>query len=279
MTNVQTEEGVQLLANFLDEQISLLIRAEGIIRKSEFPRVVRLHALYAAIIEDSISIRLLGDAARLNQAYIISRALLERLTNFCFLQLCTDDEFRDYVDYTLNKIGRRMDRSIEANGEKKARVALQGGDFELPPEITAAVAKFTSERGREKTRWTSVSLPDRAAVIEAKLGNTGLFMSFLTMYADASEALHGTLYGAAFHLGAYDVGAVPQDQASLDRHRYETLSFLYLMAGGAIDTLLSMLKALDEPSFSEPALASKEGFKKAAIRTGLAAVKKKSKLS
>lgn len=275
MTNVQTGEGAQLLAYFLDEQVSLLVRAEGMIRMSELPRVARLHALYAAIIEDSISIRLLGDAARLNQAYIIIRALLERLTNFCFLQLCTDDEFGDYVDYTLNKVGRRMDRYIEANGEKKARVALRGGDFELPPEIAAAVAKFTSERGREKTRWTSVSLPDRAAIIEAKLGSTGLFMSFLTIYADASEALHGTLYGAAFHLGAYDVGAAPYDQASLDRHRYETLSFLYLMAGGAIDTLLSMLKELDKPNFTEPALASKEGFKKAAIRTGLAAVKKK----
>jgi hypothetical protein len=151
------------------------------------------------------------------------------------------------------------------------RVALQDGDFELPPEIVAAVAKFTSERGREKTRWTSVSLPDRAAVVEAKLGNTGLFMSLLTIYADASEALHGTLYGAAFHLGAYDVGAILHDQASLDRQRYTTLSCLYLMAGGAIDTLLCTLKALDDGRFSELASVSKDGFKKAAIQTGLAA--------
>ena len=275
MTNVQTGDGAQLLANFLDEQISLLVQADGMISRSELPRVARLHALYAAIIEDAISIRLLGNASRLNQAYIISRALLERLTNFCFLQLCKEDEFSDYVDYTLNKVGRRMDRSLEANGEDKARIALRGGDFELPPEIAAAVAKFTSERGREKTRWTSVSLPERAAVIEAKLGGTGLFMSFLTIYADASEALHGTLYGAAFHLGAYDVGSVPHDQPSLDRHRYETLSCLYLMAGGAMDTMLSLLKVLDESNFLGPALASKEGFKNAAIRTGLAVVKKK----
>jgi hypothetical protein len=75
------------------------------------------------------------------------------------------------------------------HGEKKARVALQNGDYELPPAIDAAVAEFTSKRGREKTRWTAVSFPDRAAVLEAKLGNTGLFMSLLTIYADASEAL------------------------------------------------------------------------------------------
>jgi hypothetical protein len=275
VTDVHTAEGKQILSRFFDEQISLLVQTEGKLRQSSLPRVARLHALFAVIIEDAISIRLLGEAARLNQAYIISRALLERLTNFCFLQLCTDAEFDNYIDYTLNKVGRRMDRNIEANGKEKARIALQGGDFELPPEIAAAVAKFTSDRGREKTRWTTVSLPERVAVVEAKLGGTGLFMSLLTIYADASEALHGTLYGAAFHLGAYDIGSIPHDQESLDRHRYSTLSCLYLMAGGAIDTLLSLLCALNEPNFGESAMISKSAFKKAAVETGLSVAKKK----
>lgn len=224
MTKVQTVEGEATIAAFLDEQIHSFIQLAPALRDSGLPRVSRLHAVLSAIIEDAISIRLLGGDTRLNQAYIISRALLERVTNFCFLQLCTDAEFTDYLDYSLNKIGRRFDRSIEANGKLQARIALKDGSFDLPPEIVAAVAKFTSERGREKTRWTNVSLQDRAAVIEAKLGGTGLFMSLLTIYADASEALHGTLYGAAFHLGAYDVGAVPKDQESLDRHRRSTLS-------------------------------------------------------
>jgi hypothetical protein len=268
-TEVHTKEGAQVLATFLDEQIAVFIKLEAALRDSPLARVSRLHALFVAIIEDAISIRLLGDASRLNQAYIISRALLERLTNFCFLQLCQDTEFEDYLDYTLNKVGRRMDRSVEASGQIKARISLKDGTVLLAPEIAAAVAKFTSERGREKTRWTTVSLPDRAAVVEAKLGGTGLFISLLTIYADASEALHGTIYGSVFHLGAYDVGAVPHDQESLDRHRYSTLACLYLMTGGAMDTLLALLFALDEPSVSEAAPASKSGFKLAAVQCGL----------
>lgn len=278
MADVQTLDGAKTLASFLDGQISQLVQLESIIRESNSPRIARLHALFASIIEDAICIRLLGEAVRLNQAYIISRALLERLTNFCFLQLCTEAEFSDYVDYSLNKVGRRLDRNIEVNGKEKARIALQGGDFELPLEIAAAVAKFTSERGREKTRWTAVSLPDRAAVVEAKLGGTGLFMSLLLIYADASEALHGTLYGAVFHLGAYDIGAVPHDQQSLDQHRYSTLSCLYLMAGGAIDTLLSILCASDNLTYSRSSVASTNAFKIAAVHTGLATFKKKSDL-
>lgn len=272
MRIVSTDAGSQLLANFLDGQVKRLVESVNTINGSRLPRVARLFALYSAIIEDAISIRILCENARINQAYIVSRALLERLTNFCFLQLCTDAEFSDYVDYSLNKAGRSLDRTIEANGQVKARIALNGGDFELPPEISAAIAKFTSERGREKTRWTNVSLPDRAAVIQAKLGNTGLFMSLLTIYADASEALHGTLYGAAFHLGAYQASP-PHDQASLDKHRHQTLSALYLMAGGGIDTLFSLLASLGDSHFKDVALASKNAFKEAAIATGLAVAK------
>lgn len=274
MTIVSTDAGSQLLAKFLDGQIKRLVESVNAINGSHIPRVARLFSLYSAVIEDAISIRILCENARINQAYIVSRALLERLTNFCFLQLCTAPEFSDYVDYSLNKAGRSLDRSIEANGKVKARIALNGGDFELPPEISAAIAKFTSERGREKTRWTNVSLPDRAAVIEAKLGNTGLFMSLLTIYADASEALHGTLYGAAFHLGAYQASP-PHDQASLDQHRHQTLSALYLMAGGGIDTLFSLLASPGDSDFKNVALASKNAFKEAAIATGLAASKDK----
>ncbi|RYF30243.1 MAG: hypothetical protein EOO23_05570 [Comamonadaceae bacterium] len=268
---VQTADGEVALARFLDQQIRRCIHLATALKDSELPRVSRLYAIFSAIIEDAISIRLLGDDARTNQAYIIARALLERVTNFCFLQLCTNAEYNDYLDYTLNKAGRSLNRSIEAGGELKARIALKDGSFELPPEIAAAVAKFTSERGREKTRWTNVSLPDRAAVIEAKLQRTGLFMSLLTIYADASEALHGTLYGAVFHLGAYSVGSVPTDQESLDRHRHATLCCLYLMTGGAIDTLISLLKTLGEPYASQAAAESKADFRKVAIEVGLAA--------
>lgn len=267
---VQTAEGEAALASFLDQQIRRCIQLTPSVQDSKLPRVSRLFAIFSAIIEDAISIRLLGSDARTNQAYIIARALLERVTNFCFLQLCAEAEFNDYLDYTLNKAGRSLDRSIATGGELKARITLQNGAFELSPEIAAAVAKFTSERGREKTRWTNVSLPDRVAVLEEKLKRTGLFMSLLTIYADASEALHGTLYGAVFHLGAYNVGSEPTDQVSLDRHRHATLSCLYLMTGGAIDTLISLLDSIGETYAGQAAAESKAEFKRTAIEVGLA---------
>ena len=111
-------------------------------------------------------------------------------------------------------------------------------------------------------------------MIEAKLERTGLFMSLITIYADASEALHGTIYGAVFHLGAYNIGSVPTDQESLDRHRHATLCCLYLMTGGAIDTLISLLSFIGEPYALAVEAESKSDFKKTAVEVGLAATKK-----
>lgn len=71
MTQVQTAEGEATLAAFLDEQIHSLIQLAPVLRDSGLPRISRLYAVLSAIIEDAISIRLLGKDARLNQAHII----------------------------------------------------------------------------------------------------------------------------------------------------------------------------------------------------------------
>jgi len=266
---VQAKVGAALLETFLSEQIAAFIQIERGLSTSPIERVSKLHPLFVAVIEDAISIRLLCSNARLNQAYIVSRALLERATNYCYLQICSDEQYSDFLDYSLNKAGRRVDRAIEANGQVQAKIFLKDGLLILPTEIQDAIAKFTSQRGGERTRWTTVPLQDRAAAIETKIGGTGLFMSLLTIYADASEALHGTLYGALFHLGTYDFGAVPSDQASLNRHRYSTVSALCLMAGGAMDTLLAILVNMAEPSAGPAALASKKRFRNSARSAGL----------
>ena len=247
-----------------------LVSVEPVLRQSDLPRVARLHPLVMSMLEDAISIRLLGNDSRTNQTYVIARALVERCTNYCYLLLCDEREFTDYVDYSLNKAGRRIDRSIVVDGEVKARVGLKDGTVELPPQIQQAIAKFTSERGREKTRWTNVSLPERAAAVEVRVGASGLFMALLAIYADASEALHGTLYGALFHLGVYDYGAVPHDQDSLDQHRHTTLSCLYLMTGGLLDTLFRALAAVGETHCAGYAEESKKRFRTVSFQTGLA---------
>ena len=276
IAQVDTDKGASILANFLDQMITLMVNNEEKLKRSSNSRISDIHPLYASILEDCISIRLLGEDSRLNQCYIISRALLERLINYCYLQVCSQEEFDDFISYSKNKAARRLSRSIESGGETKAKVEFAGGQYTLSKEMEEAVQQFTSQKGKEITRWTKLSLPDRATVVEQKAEKTSLFMHLLIIYSDASEALHGTIYGSLFHLGAYDLGSIPSDQASLDKHRYSTLSALYLFSGSAIDTMFSFMYQTGNKELAETASASNNEFKTASIKSGLLKVKKKS---
>lgn len=271
--HIDTEEGCELLAEFLDSQINRLVELEPDLRCSEVGRMSSIHPLYSSIIEDCISIRVLGENGRLNQAYILTRAFLKRLINYCFLQIAPNHEYENFMDYSKNKAGRRLSRSMEVYGEVKAKLEYRKGEYELPDDVREAVEKFTSERGREKTRWTKLGLPERAAVIEKETGKSSLFMHLLSVYGDASEAIHGTLYGALFHFGVYDPGSTPHDQKSLDKQRFSTLSMLYLVFGSAIDTLFFLLLGIGDQNVQEAASESSAGFKVVAVKTGLAQAK------
>jgi hypothetical protein len=110
--HIDTEEGCELLAEFLDSQINRLVELEPDLRCSEVGRMSSIHPLYSSIIEDCISIRVLGENGRLNQAYILTRAFLKRLINYCFLQIAPNHEYENFMDYSKNKAGRRLSRSM-----------------------------------------------------------------------------------------------------------------------------------------------------------------------
>ncbi|MTC47391.1 hypothetical protein GKR71_16300 [Providencia sp. wls1922] len=266
--DIESEEGMILWRGCLNSHLNHLIENLEVVRNSNNYRVVKLYPLYASIIEDIISLDILTKHSRLNQCYIISRALLERVINYCYLLYASNEEYESYVDYTKNKAARSLSRSIELDGVKKVSVEFANGYYELPEDYKKAVDKFTSKNGKEIPRWTSLNIDKRAIFLDEKSGKN-LLLHVLMIYGDASEALHGTLYGALFHLGTYNIGSIPTDQNSLDEHRNSALSFLYFMACSAIGTLFFALKDNNvEVNESYEQMESK--FKSVTINTGLA---------
>ncbi|TAK62865.1 DUF5677 domain-containing protein [Methylobacter sp.] len=269
-----TKKGAQALIGFVSTEVQLLIAGDPFIRQTNIDRVCKLHPVYASIIEDTISLTLLARDYRINNSYIIVRALLERLVNFCYLQFCEQSEFDSYLTYSKSKAVRRLDRTIEG-GSSQASVRWSGVvDWASHPDLKAAYDKFTSINGREITRWTKVSLPDRAGLVESNTPRASLLLPLLMIYSDASEALHGTLYGSLFHLGTYDIGTVPYDQASLLKTTFSHSSALALMAGGAVNTLMRMCAMIRVPSFDDLAKQSTENLRSVSTAVGLLPMRK-----
>ncbi|MBQ4862854.1 hypothetical protein J8L98_14300 [Pseudoalteromonas sp. MMG013] len=266
--DMETEEGMLLWRECFQNHINILAKCERLVRESNSKRAIKLYPLFSAIIEDSISLDLLATNSRVNQCYIISRALLERVINLSYLLYAPDDEYNSFVDYTKNKAARSLSRKIEIEGQKKVSLEFSNDAYELPQDYKDAVDRFTSAKGREIPRWTKLSIDKRADFLDKKSGKN-LLMHVLMIYGDASEALHGTLYGALFHYGLYNPSARPKDKSDFDREKYNTLSFLYLMGSGAIGTLLFCLKE-NGVEVNESYLESKLVFNNASEESGLA---------
>lgn len=266
--DMETEDGMLLWRECFKKHIDILHAHEIKVRNSSSGRATKLYPLLAAIIEDSISLDILATHSRINQCYVISRALLERVSNLSYLLYASEEEYSSFVDYTKNKAARSLSRKIEIDGIEKVSLKFSSGNYQFSEDYCKAVDGFTSPNGREIPRWTKLNIDKRADFLDKKSGKN-LLLHVLMIYSDASEALHGTLYGALFHLGVFVPGNDLDSQASLDKQKFNSLSFLYFMASTAISTLLFCFRehGLD---LSEAYLEADNIFSRATEESGLA---------
>ncbi|KGK12914.1 DUF5677 domain-containing protein [Vibrio navarrensis] len=267
--DMETKDGMLLWRECFNKHIEIIHANEIVVRNSDSDRLLKLYPLLAAILEDSISLDILASHSRVNQCYVISRALLERVINFSYLLYAPEQEYSSFVEYTKNKAARSLSRKIEIDGVEKVSLNFASNDYQLSEDYVRAVERFTSANGREIPRWTKLNIDKRADFLDQKSGKN-LLLHVLAIYADASEALHGTLYGALFHLGVFNPRSDIRDQDSVDRQRYTNLSFLYFMASAALSTLLFCIKE-NGADLSEAYNEADLAFKLAAEESGLAA--------
>lgn len=167
-------------------------------------RTDQLYLLLASIYSCSSAIlTLLKNLAYLNECYMLSRALLERVINYLYLLCCEEEEFKKFIMYNKYRQVRALDREVKV-GEHIARIKMSVPvNYDLNPELQEALDMFTSKKGKMINKWTPLSILERLDRI-ANLGKFDiryLLVSNLSIYQDASEALHGSIYGFTFQFG------------------------------------------------------------------------------
>ncbi len=206
------------------------------------PRILSLYHLLMSIYITGNAINLLALNNFLGESYMLARALLEKLINYMYLLVCEEDEYKKYLNYTKQKGYRVLNRNFIV-GDQKVELKWTGSvNLDDYPELREAVNEFTSSKGKSVTRWTSLSLADRLAIIRDKgsIKIEGLMLSTLGIYDDASEALHGSLYGATFNYGFFE-GKIPSSVRELAETYRNKLLFLFFALGTCIDSLLEVI--------------------------------------
>jgi len=162
-----------------------------------------------------------------NQSYILYRAVIEKLVTFWHLQIASDEVFSDYFQYHLHKTYRKTQKEVRVqskNGEVGYRT-VSTFDLSQFPEMEKAVKRFTSKTGKPLTRWHNDSLTNRIAEVKSTGIIDTVVIELLTehIYDDASEALHGTLYGCLFELDVFEPRPASKSPAEMEQRLLERL--------------------------------------------------------
>lgn len=238
-----TDKTTGLFFNFFNNQLALLENLYQYqfteLKHLDSTRLGALYPLLFSIHHTGLSINLLSRHLHLKECYILARSFLESLITYTYILSCEEEEYSRYLAYTKQKAYRVLNRSFTV-GASKVRLRWTGSiELEKEPELKKALELFTSEKGKRKTRWTSHSLSEMLESIASRggLGIGYLMFAILGIYDDASEALHGTLYGSIFHIGTF-AGKTPASKNELKKTWNEQFSALSLMLGCCIHTLI-----------------------------------------
>ena len=136
------------------------------------------------------------------ESYVLARVFLETSVNVCYLSVCDEKEYDNFIDWSKQKIIRSLDSKRKAYKCINNEIPIP--DMQFFASRFKEVAKFTGRKGGEKPNWTDVSIYQRIKFIKSVIHSfySEIYLAALNyIYEDASESAHGTLYGASFHLG------------------------------------------------------------------------------
>lgn len=115
--------------------------------------------------------------------------------------------------------------------------------------VQEALAMFSETK--DNLNWTKKKLHERIAAIEkwGKLLDVFFMINKIQYYSDASEALHGSLYGCTYNVGVFDPDFDHTNEDDLNKKLYKESTCILLHLGMLVHesfTLISYSNGIKE---------------------------------
>ena len=101
--------------------------------------------LVVGIASNSKAVIKLANLRFWNELSPLLRGLLERIITYYYLHFCSDEEFQNYIDYSVQKTYRQFDKSIKINDKVLTVKHSSVIDLDKNTELKKIVDKFTSK--------------------------------------------------------------------------------------------------------------------------------------
>jgi hypothetical protein len=177
----------------------------------------------------------------------IARSAVETLINAAYVLAGAESVADKAIRHAQQKFHRDLNKFI-GRGEYKLDIA----GSPLPAiqdqtDLKKALEEFTTARGREKN-WTDDSVPMRIERIGQTLGivpASGLLGAYALIYGDASEIIHGSLFGIQlFYHGRAKSPEIVDDFRALTAEHLEGIFFAMFLALNSYLRAFSIIQKL-----------------------------------
>jgi len=182
------------------------------------------------------------------ESIMLSRAFMEKITNFCYVAICDEKEYRAFILHPIYKhyhyVGSiKPEDDIDFDRIKETRKARQKKQEKLKTHTIVQEALEVFSDKNPNMNWTKKTLNQRIQAIEkyGKLLDVFFRLSKIEYYSDASEALHGSLYGCSYGVGAFDPEFDHNKKGELDKKLYKDSACNLLRLGMLIHEAFTLI--------------------------------------
>lgn len=191
-----------------------------------------------------------------SEMMMLSRSLIEKLVNFNYLQIADESEYKKFF---LHPHYRAFHNTEKSKHSATSKISIKYCDKDtLKTDPTMREALDTFSETNPKKDWSSLNVDRKISLISerTKIRTEFFLLNTLSIYSNASEALHGSLYGCALATGVYisEINSKNPDEVNLNL--FKNTALLYAQLGSMIDETINFLA--QESKIEEISNASKK---------------------
>lgn len=185
------------------------------------------------------------------ESIMLARAFIEKVTNFCYVSICDEKEYQAFLLHPVykyyHKVGApTMEDDIDFVLENVEARRKRQEELKALPVVREALSIFSEVK--RHLNWTKKSLGERIDVIEewGKLMDVFFTLSKLEYYSDASEALHGSLYGCTFDAGIFNPDFDHRKEGEVEKKLYKDNACVLLHLGMLVHESFTLISYTDD---------------------------------
>lgn len=181
-----------------------------------------------------------------SQSVMLARSFMETVINFCYVSICDEKDFRAFVLHPIykqyhNAGNPKMEDDLDELQENIKKREEKQAKLREKSIVQEALSIFSATK--PGLNWTKKRLGERIEAIEAwgKVLDVFFTISKLQYYSDASEILHGSLYGSTYSIGAFEPGFDPTNNEELSKRTYKETTCMLLHLGMLIHEAFTLI--------------------------------------